>query len=91
MQVIVGHVDSRLQGRLLADFQELTVKCWNYLEARGHTESRQTERATLDSARHSEVSLACNEKLLGPMLGQVARAASLRRALYRHWIGKNKV
>lgn len=91
MQVRVGRVDSRLQGRLLADFLELTVRCWNYMEARGHTESRQTERATLDSAKHSEVSLACNEKLLGPMLGQVARAASLRRALYRHWIGKNKI
>lgn len=67
MQVIAGRIDSRLQGRLLADFLELTVRCWNYMEARGHTESRQTERATLDSARHSEVSLACNEKLQGPV------------------------
>lgn len=61
------------------------------MEARGHTESRQTERATLGRAKRSEVNLASNEKLLGPVLGQVVRAASLRRALYRHWIGKNKI
>lgn len=62
MQVIVDRADSRLQGRLLADFLELTVRCWNYMEARGHTESRQTETTMLDSAKCSEVNSACNEK-----------------------------